>query len=282
MHPRPDAPEAPEARCNARAATQRLLVTRAEALDCGMSPSAIARRTARGSWRRVLPEVYWLGLGEPDWKSRALAATLWAGDGAVVSHGTAAALWGLVDPAPDVVVVTTMRSLKPASTACVRVHRSRLLRADLSVVDGIPSTSVGRTLVDLAATATEALVEDALDHALRHRLTSVPQLRWFLTSHGAKGPAGTKTVRRLVAARGSRAPLESPLERKAFRLLTSAGLPEPVPQHPVYDGDFLVARVDLAYPAVGVAIEVDGYRWHSGRRVWARDLQRRNRLTALG
>ncbi|HEX2057284.1 MAG TPA: DUF559 domain-containing protein [Actinomycetota bacterium] len=66
-----------------------------------------------------------------------------------------------------------------------------------------------------------------------------------------------------------------------------SGLPRPVRQHRITDNGKLVARVDFAYPDSLVAVEVDGYRWHSGRRAWSRDLTRRdltrrNRLTSLG
>jgi very-short-patch-repair endonuclease len=53
-------------------------------------------------------------------------------------------------------------------------------------------------------------------------------------------------------------------------------------QHEVREGGRVLARVDFAYPDLRIAIEVDGYRWHSGRARWERDLGRRNDLTALG
>jgi very-short-patch-repair endonuclease len=61
-----------------------------------------------------------------------------------------------------------------------------------------------------------------------------------------------------------------------------AGLPKPAIQHEIRDRGRLVAIVDFAYPDVRLAIEADGYRWHSGRARWRTDLQRRNAVTALG
>lgn len=103
-----------------------------------------------------------------------------------------------------------------------------------------------------------------------------------MTAHGGKGPAGTKALKQLIARRGSVAAMESALERKVWRLPTASRLPRPVRQYVLRDENAFVARIDFAYPEARVAIEVDGYRWHSGRRAWARDLARRNRLTELG
>jgi len=66
------------------------------------------------------------------------------------------------------------------------------------------------------------------------------------------------------------------------RLLKQAGLPDPAPQWEVRERGRLLARVDLAYPETKVAIEADGYRFHSGRLAWHRDLARRNTLTSRG
>ena len=66
------------------------------------------------------------------------------------------------------------------------------------------------------------------------------------------------------------------------RLLSRAGLPEPVPQHEIRHRGRLAARVDLAYPDLRIAVEFDSERWHGGRRRREADLDRRNRLTELG
>jgi very-short-patch-repair endonuclease len=56
----------------------------------------------------------------------------------------------------------------------------------------------------------------------------------------------------------------------------------PIPQYGIRERGRLLARVDFAYPDIRLAIEVDGYRWHSGRAGWEHDLERRNKLTAIG
>ena len=72
------------------------------------------------------------------------------------------------------------------------------------------------------------------------------------------------------------------LELRLIRLLRRSGLPEPVSQYSLRRRQKVVARVDLAYPEIRLAIEADGYRYHGGPADWRRDLARRNELTGLG
>jgi len=80
----------------------------------------------------------------------------------------------------------------------------------------------------------------------------------------------------------TRAVPESVLETKVARILRKAKLPGLVAQYNVVVAGHLIARVDFAFPAAKVAVEADGYRWHSGRAQWQQDLERRNALTNLG
>ena len=270
-----------EQRCRRLAATQENLIRRDQATSCGMSPSAIARRTAEGWWTIVLPRVYSTDHAEITWPRAAHAAALWGGNRSVLSHETAAALWRLEGFPPGPLVVTAEKALRPPR--CVRVHKVRELGpADLASHGGLTVTSPARTLLDVAAVAPEG-VEAALDDALRMRLVSLPKLRWYLAAHGGRGRRGTALLRQLLDERpADYAPPESPLERRVWDLLIAAGPPEPVRQHEILDQGQLVARVDFAFVEARIAVEADGYRWHSGRQAWSKDLARRNRLTALG
>src|SRR5207249_2080176 len=140
-----------------------------------------------------------------------------------------------------------------------------------------------RTIIDLAAVISGETLEEALDVALQRRLTSLSRVRWRLADLGRHGRPGIAMLRRLIAARsGVEAVPESVIETRFSRLLRRAGLPAPVRQYHVRDRGRLVARVDFAYPDARLAIEVEGFRWHSGRARWERDLGRRNELTELG
>jgi very-short-patch-repair endonuclease len=207
---------------------------------------------------------------------------LWAGPEALVSHRSAAALWQLESAREGFVEITSSRRIKAPPGVVLHVVPS-LERCDLSKVDGIPATNVSRTLIDLGAVVGREAVEAALDDALRRHLASLPWLRWRLEQYGGKGRRGTGVFRTLLEERDTRtAPPESVLEARLIRILRRGGLPEPVRQFQIREGGRLLARVDLAYPQVRLAIEADGYRYHSGRAAWQRDLKRRNRLTSHG
>lgn len=166
----------------------------------------------------------------------------------------------------------------------VRIYRPRdLVRADRTRLEGVPVTTPTRTLIDLAAVVHIDAVEEALDDALSRRVTSLPLIERRLTALARKGRPGITAFRELLEVRSHGDPVaESPFETRLLREMRRAGLPEPVGQHTIYDRGGFVARVDFAYPHVKLAIEADGYRYHSGRARFESDRARLNALTALG
>lgn len=257
--------------------------TRSQARAAGFSGRAIDRRLGAGQWVRIYEGVYRLPGTGPSWHQALTAALLWAGAGAVVSHRAAAALLQLDGAEPGSLEVSTDRMGRSPPAGLILHRTGKLPPYDRARVGTLPVTTVTRTLIDLGAVADEEAVERALDHALRRRLTSIPHLRRRLREIGGRGRAGTAVLRRLLALRDPRnLPPESVLEARLTRLLHSAALPPPLAQYRVRDQGRLVARVDFAYPEKMVAVEADGYLYHSGRAAWQHDLERRNRLTALG
>jgi very-short-patch-repair endonuclease len=96
------------------------------------------------------------------------------------------------------------------------------------------------------------------------------------------GRHGIKKLRTILAERDDKGrPSASAFETRLNRLLLRAGLPA-MREYTVWDGGRFVARVDFCFPDAKLIIEADGFRWHSGRRAWQRDRERRNELTALG
>lgn len=240
----------------------------------------IERRLATGRWEQVLPGVYRFGGTPGSWKQDLMAACLHAGDCAGASHRSAAALWELQGVDGHVVEIITPRRLRHPG---VIAHRTRIPRRRLTTMDGIPATNPARTLLDLGAVVPPWVVEDALDDALRRRLVDVRSLRRLLDADGARGRNGTGVLRALLEDRSpGHAPAESVLETRLAALLRRSTLPYPVQQHEVRVGGRVVARVDFAWPDVKVAVEADGYRFHSGRRAWRKDRSRRNVLTGAG
>lgn len=152
--------------------------------------------------------------------------------------------------------------------------------SDVTSLDGIPVTTAARTLLDVASQAPLDVIEDALDDAIRRDLLSRAGLRRRTDELGRR--AGVPAVRRLLAAREPGKRSESVLEARLHRVLTRSGLRAPVVQHPLRGAGRVVGIVDLAYPWARLAIEADGYRWHSGRRRFEHDRIRLNALTLLG
>jgi very-short-patch-repair endonuclease len=251
--------------------------SRAQALGAGMSREMIRRRLRAGEWVRCHAGVYRLAGAPRSWEQKLVAACL-AGSGAA-SHRAAAALLRLDGFASGVVEISTPRRISPPG---VIVHRVSLPPEDVAFRGAIPATTAARTLVDLCAVAPPRRVELALEDALRRRLVTVASLTEAVERIGRQGRRGVGRLARLLEDAPATRPAESALEIRLIRLLEGAGLPPPQRQCPVYEGEREVARIDLAYPRARLAIEADGYRWHSGRATWQRDLSRQNLLVLRG
>ncbi len=145
-------------------------------------------------------------------------------------------------------------------------------------VDGIPATSVERTLLELAGRVPSELVEIAADSALRQGATTVDRLLQLLDEMSGKGRRGVVAFRHVLASRTDWTPTDSSLETKTLRMIRRAGLPEPIIQRPLGSKAEPIGRVDLYYPHKRLVIEVDSYRYHSSRVAWQHDLTRQNGL----
>jgi len=165
-----------------------------------------------------------------------------------------------------------------------QVHRVAALEADdLVTVDGIPATTIARTLCDLGAVVDDDLVEQALDDALRRKCSQ----RWIeqtLARLHRPGPSGTAALKR-VLDRPDRVGriADSSFERLIERVITGAGLPRPVRQHPVYNASGrLLGRIDIAWPDIKLGIEATSERWHGAPSQTRRDVVRDDAMTDEG
>ncbi|MGH2710997.1 MAG: type IV toxin-antitoxin system AbiEi family antitoxin domain-containing protein [Actinomycetota bacterium] len=270
-----------EERCDLIAARQHGVLTRRQALAAGLSKGSIGARLESGRWRMVQPGVYSARSVPASWHQRLMAAVLSGGEAALASHRSAATLWGLglEGKVRIEISVTAGRRIKGAI-----VHRRKPGdQARVARVNGIPTTAMERTLLDIAAVVPAEHAGLALDKALRRGNATLREMRSFLESLGPKGRPGSRVLRELIAARDGRdAQTESELESKLLHLLRRRRVPMPVPQFRVMDGDLVVGRLDFAYPDHRIAIETDGYRWHGGPERWKKDMRRENRLKLLG
>jgi len=246
-----------------------------------MHPSAIERRVRTGAWEAVDHGVYRVAGTPSGWRQRLMAACL-AGP-AVASHRSAAALLGFVDCTEDIFEVTALRHRRRHSSDVVWHESYCLDPPDVADVDDIPVTRPGRTLLDLGVVLDADRLEELLDDGLRRGWFSVDTLARRWEQLGGLLRPGGRVVRAVLDRKEARTrPAGSILETRFRQLLRRSGLPEPLSQYEVYDGDELVARVDFAYPDFGIVIEVDGEERHAGRSPRQRDAQRDRRLVALG
>jgi hypothetical protein len=274
----------PDALCLALAATQFGVIARAQALERGMSPKMMKTRVACGRWIRLFPGVYAIAGVPPTFRGWLLAAQLWLGERAVVSHRAAAVVWGLDGIDGELVELTVVGS-RPQSPQGVILHYARELpRSDIRRRGPFRLTSIERTLVDIGAVATRAHVEPALESALFRRLSTFERLRSRCEDLRGPGRRGPSVLAKLLDERDpDQAAAESFFETRFYRLLKDSPLSMGADyQHRVTDDAGFVARLDVAYPVRLAGMEAYSLRWHSGRARVKRDIPRHNRLTELG
>ena len=253
---------------------------RDQALLAGVSSDALHRAVRSGKIVRVLPQVYRLA-GVPDtWLQRVWAVCLWGGGACAASHRCAGAIWKL-DGCPAEQIEVTTKKRRPAA-ATFLTHANPLTTADRTTVKGLPVTTPTRTLVDIAAYLAGERLELALEDALRRGLTSIPRLQWQLQRDGGPGRDGAGQLRNLLSERGEQTPTDSALETRFARWIRSSRLPQPLRQHQVHEAGRPIYRLDFAYPHKMLAIEIDSFRFHSGRRQWYRDRKRAEHLERMG
>jgi very-short-patch-repair endonuclease/predicted transcriptional regulator of viral defense system len=254
---------------------QRGLVTRRQLRELGLGRGAIDRRIARGALHPLHRGVYLVGHAVPPPLARELAAVLACGPGALLSHRSAARLWGIYDFARDDVEVTVPargRNQRPG----IRVHCvSFVPPQEARVYLGIPATSPARTLLDLAASVPRRDLERAVEEAAIRRLTSREELAAVLErSHRRPGAATLRSVLALGARPGL---TRSEAERRLLELLRAGDLP-PTDTNVRVDG----YEVDFLWRAERLIVEVDGYAFHSSRAAFERDRRRDAALDAAG
>jgi hypothetical protein len=253
-----------------------------EAEAVGMTRDMVVRRERNGIVERCEPGVYRFTSAPKTWHQSVLIACL--AEGGWASHRTAGALWGLDGCRPGVVEVLTPR-WKRRPNRSVRVHETRTFdETDQAEVDGIPVTSVERTIADLGAVLPFDRVEMAMADALNRRLTTPDALWRCLERLDVPGRPWIAPLRRAVGPLlGAEATVRSNrFEGLVTKLLVRAGLPAPEEQVEIRRADgSLIGRVDHLYRRERVVIECDGATHFAAVRR-RRDQRRDRELAALG
>ena len=255
------------------------LVQRAQLLQIGFSPSGICRASNRGELARFLPGVWRITSAPRCWEQRPLGDVLWAGESSVVSHITSAHLQEVLPRTASAIEITSQRSA--ASRPGIVTHRCSLQSVEMVNIRGIPCTSVYRTLADLCASQPVQISEQALDAALRMGRVGYERLCDYAAGAASRSVRGSRTLKRLLRARGSDEALsESEAESLFGRLMRKGGFPQGIRQAPRPGSRS--GRVDFYYPEQDVVIEIDGRKFHAGRIEQKRDKRHDNELNLHG
>jgi very-short-patch-repair endonuclease len=254
--------DAIEAEIHRLAARQHGLVARRQLLVLGLGEDAIDHRIASGRLIRLERGVYALGHVQLRREATWLAAVLAARGPAVVSHRTAAGLWGLRPPGGTFVEITVVGHGGVVRRGGRRIHRTVELPAtDVTIERGVPATTVARTLLDLAAVVPPHHLRRAVERAEQAELFDLVDVQRVLAAHPRR--AGRRALVALLAdfqTHGD-AHTRSDLEARLLQICLDAGLPRP--QVNRHDG---VRESDFRWPRERLVVEVDSWTFHGRTR----------------
>jgi hypothetical protein len=241
----------------------------------GLDANAVGRRVTGGHLYRLHQGVYAVGRPAISWRGSYLAAVLACGSGAVLSHWSAARVLGLTERSRVTVTIPHTR----AGPTGIEVHRSRMLTPlDVTKLDGIPVTSVARTLLDLAAVATQRELARLVDRAERLRVFDLSAVDEALSR--ARGRRGAPALRNAVASWRPRF-TRTELEDRFADLVEASGLPHPQ-INAFADGERLRHEVDAVWFSQRLAVELDSFEYHRTRQDRERDAEKTADLELAG
>jgi very-short-patch-repair endonuclease len=251
-----------------RRADKRLgVASRNDLRRAGLTDRQISVLVRKGLLIRVHRAVFRLPGAPVTLKQRALAATIAVGQPCVVSHWTAADLWGLIPSDQKRAVEVTIPRGRTAAHSGVVVHTaSHLPRTDVTELIPVPITRVPRTIADLRGDTQEA----ALDEAIRRRLTTPADVLGY-----------SRALNKLALDRLGLGTPHEKIERLAIAALRAYGLPDAVRQYEICP-EGKTYYIDLAYPDERVAIELLGESAHWGTDRFQYEIDRRNAIELAG
>ncbi|HYO04293.1 MAG TPA: type IV toxin-antitoxin system AbiEi family antitoxin domain-containing protein [Mycobacterium sp.] len=246
------------------------VVTLSQARTIGLSKHAVNRRVRAGAWLRCAPGVYFAD-DRPFTDLARIRAAVWSYGDSATASGLAAAWWQrLTRFAPTIVEVTVPRDSNGRTRDGSRVRRRDLTPADIVVERGLRVTALPLTVVEAAARRDGGAA--IMDSALQRNIELSALWRAHLRN---KGRHGAPRARRLLKAADDGA--RSAAERLLIQLLKDAGITGWVANLPV--GGYCV---DVGFRACKVALEADGFAFHSDPEAFQKDRVRQNHLMLLG
>jgi len=260
----------------ALAARQHGVVTRSQIVAVGLSNTMVRDRIANGHLIRLHRGVYAVGHDQLRREGRWLAAVLAVGQGAALSHRDAAALHDLRPANHELTDVTTPRRGRTSQPG-IAVHHALLDSLDVTIVSGIPVTSVARTLVDLAGAVPADHLHKALSEAEHQRTFDRTAIEAALARTAGRHGSGHAALKAALADLADHRPTltRSELEDRFLALLAAHGLP--CPRSNARVGAF---EVDALWRERRLAVELDGWTHHRTKRAFQRDRDKANALMA--
>jgi very-short-patch-repair endonuclease len=254
------------------------------ARECGLSEEQIRERIGV-RWATCYRGVFRFKGAPATWRGELRAATFAGAPHAVLSHRTAAQLYGVPGGRGDIVELTCPRWRRSQTDGLV-IHESTFIHPnDVQLIDDLPVMRPERVVFELAGCyPSPDFLERVLHSARRQRLITYESTRRTFERLAGRGRHGVVTFREALERwHETRGTTESEWETLLLQTLRRNQLPEPVLQYEIFDraGRF-VARVDAAYPEHHIVIEYDSKQEHSDEWALARDASRRNQLLALG
>ncbi|MBK7862446.1 MAG: type IV toxin-antitoxin system AbiEi family antitoxin domain-containing protein [Archangiaceae bacterium] len=258
------------------------LVTREQAMSCGISKSALQHRLAIGAWVVAAPGVYRLPSVPVTWWQRAAAVCLQGAPRIALCRGSAAHFYRLegFERTPDVIEVTMPWDRPIRAGDGVRLYRARRVHPQyFRYRDGVSVTSPQRTLVDLAGVVNETRLDVLLTGAMRKGLVKPEVLHALVTQLNPRVYRGLSVLRQLVK---DLVMTDSGFETEVLHLCWLAGLPTPLVRFNVCSGDRWICEVDLAWPDLKLCVPAQSLFHHSKAKRFYRDNEQSGELVAAG
>ena len=254
---------------------QHRVVALWQLVQLGFDTGAIEGRVERGRLYRVHQGVYAVGHRKLEWRGILMAAVLACGPRAVLSHRSAARLWGIrPDSRRDVDVTVPSRGAHRRKG--IQPHSVRKLDPrDVTVIDGIPVASLARTLLDLAEVAPKDHVVRAITEAERRWIIDLKDLEDTMAR--SPGRRGRKPLREILADAVIEPHTREELEARFLELCREAGLPKPK-VNVLVEGKL----VDAVWPEQKLIVELDGWAFHRQRKAFEDDRERDVTLLLAG
>jgi hypothetical protein len=240
----------------------------------GYSQSEVERAAAAGRLHRLGQGVYAVGHTGLSPHGRCLAAVLSCGPGTLLSHWSAAWAWGLLATSPVPHHVTTPVPRKARKPICLH-HSRTLVERDRGLVQGIPITSVARTALDVASVARPGTVDRLLQRSEELGLFDLREAEAVLDRN--RGHHGGGRLRGALALYRPPPFTRSGLERRFLELLEATGLPRPVTGY-----NEAGYELDVYWPDLRFAVELDVFETHGSRRSFEADRLRQEDLKLIG